>query len=235
MQERWSLFIDIEGFSQLYRKKEVNALILLSNLMKYIYKIGSIVYNNDTNRLFVYQIGDGFIITPNFEKDPNRAISIALVLMRLMLMDNGVTRAAISTGRMSDITGFYPDDILKKSNKGSISLGSGIMTINPVMGDALINAYKLENKNIKGPLLLIDSRLEDYFINDPDIIIHKNNNYYYSINWIYSAKEETNMITKKIGEKIKSGEILSKQLEKYIEDYDLPNEWELNAKELISL
>jgi len=32
-------------------------------------------------------------------------------------MDNGVTWAVISKGRMSDITGVYTDDIFKKINK----------------------------------------------------------------------------------------------------------------------
>ena len=38
---RWSIFIDVEGFSNIYSKSDAEALRLLGNLMLYIWKVGS--------------------------------------------------------------------------------------------------------------------------------------------------------------------------------------------------
>lgn len=228
------MFIDIEGFSPIYRKNEYKAINLLSKLMNYIYKIGTEIYSNNEERLFAYQIGDGFIISPNFEKNPIRAISISLALMKVILINDGVTRAAISTGKMTGIVGCYPKEIQDNYKNGSISLGTGIMTINPVMGDALINAYKLESKDLKGPLLLLDNKLKGYIRNNSDIILHKDNDDYCSINWIYSKTKEENKILNKLKIPDTSVELLSNKLSEYINKNNLSKEWIKNAENLIN-
>jgi hypothetical protein len=55
---RWSLFVDIEGFSKLYLEQMARALRPLCNLMEGIYCIGSRVCPETPHRLLADQIGD---------------------------------------------------------------------------------------------------------------------------------------------------------------------------------
>lgn len=98
--DKWSLFIDIEGFSNLYQTREkTRALELLSWLMLDLYKIGTRIYSNENERFFIYQIGDGFLIAPDYiEQSIKRPLSIAIALMRATVGRNGSVRAAISHG-----------------------------------------------------------------------------------------------------------------------------------------
>jgi hypothetical protein len=159
----WSLYIDIEGFSPIYAQNDLTAILLLCKLMRNLYIIGTQTYTSDDECLLIYQFGDGFVVTPEFEHEPYTAVSIAIALMRSMLLDNGiyhgiygVARAAVSTGKMVDITGCYPDEIRNNLQDNYVPLSSGLMILNSVMGDALINAYKLAEACPKGPLLLLD-------------------------------------------------------------------------------
>lgn len=60
--ERWSINIDIEGFSSTYEKND-QALGSLRALMEGIFLIASKCFPDpSTNRIFAHQLGDGFII-----------------------------------------------------------------------------------------------------------------------------------------------------------------------------
>jgi hypothetical protein len=125
MDKRWGISIDIEGFSNLYENSEATqtkAIWGLHQLMDAVIKVGQKVYPGDPNknywdRIFAHQFGDGFILISNFEEpDPSRCIAIAVSLSRHMLLQGFATKAAISTGGMSDINGCYPDAMRNATN-----------------------------------------------------------------------------------------------------------------------
>ena len=166
MEGRWGISIDIEGFSKNYEYSEERktfAILALAELMRAIINIGRICYpgnpeRNYSDRLFVHQFGDGFIICSDFpEKDASRAISIATVLMRHMIMKGFAIKAAISSGDMPDIKGCYPGPV-RESQDERVDLGMGLMTVISVMGTALTKAHKLSNTH-KGSVLIIDESL----------------------------------------------------------------------------
>lgn len=63
--ERWSIYIDIEGFSALYGQ-ENQVLQALGVLAEGILFIGRECYPKTPDRLFAHQTGDGFIIVSKF-------------------------------------------------------------------------------------------------------------------------------------------------------------------------
>jgi hypothetical protein len=158
--ERWSIYIDMEGFSALYAEED-QILWSLGELMRAIFRIGTRVYPNETDRIFVHQTGDGFIILSDFhEPSPIRPIAIATVLLSHVASSGRFARAAISEGELADIVGCYPKEIRDaKDREGDVILGDGLMTIFPVMGTGLIRAVQVEKAGPSGPLLLIDSAL----------------------------------------------------------------------------
>ena len=231
---KWILFIDVEGFSNIYQKNKAKAVSLLSGLMGDLYFIGTKVYPDGKERLFVYQFSDGFMVSPDFNGEIDRPIAIAIALMRSTLIRNGVLRAAISCGELGDISSDYPTEVLKSQKNGGVPLGGGggLMTINQLMGDALINAYNLASAEPKGPLLILDKG----FVRDV-----KNTNFiiydidgYTCVNWVESEIGLVNEILKKIGRDSSPKETLRKLIRGYISDnQDLGGAWKTNAEILI--
>lgn len=159
---RWSIWIDIEGFSKLW--DDGLALAGLRALMSGIYAIGNKVYTDDGARLFAHQFGDGFVIVGDFHEEAlDRCVAIAVVLMRHVATSGCLARAAVAEGDFADYSGCWPKEIRQElanlQSDDTVSLGSGIVTLLPVIGTALINANKLDSSNcIKGAVLTIASR-----------------------------------------------------------------------------
>ena len=63
---RWCVFVDILGFSQIWEAEQSKALLALRVLMAAIYRIGTRVYPDEGERLFVHHMGDGFAIVSDF-------------------------------------------------------------------------------------------------------------------------------------------------------------------------
>jgi hypothetical protein len=63
---RWCIYIDILGFSASWEREELKALDSLGNLMQAIYRIGTRMYSEEGDRLFVHHLGDGFAIVSEF-------------------------------------------------------------------------------------------------------------------------------------------------------------------------
>lgn len=156
---RWSIWIDIEGFSRLWEKGP--ALAGLNALMHGIHAIGSRAYPDDGDRLFAHQFGDGFVIVGDFhEESLDRCVAVAVALMRHVVTSGCLARAAIAEGEFADYAGCRPKHIQQAmvdiGSDDVVPLGSGIMTLLPVMGTALINANKLDSGNrVKGAVLTI--------------------------------------------------------------------------------
>ena len=223
---RWGLSVDIEGFSSLYEDSEASkskAIWALHILMEAIVNIGTKVYpgksgNNFSERLYVHQFGDGFIIISDYyEKNPERCLSIAISLMRHMLMKGYTLKAAISTGDMSDINGCYPPSI-KNSKDNRVNLGMGLMTTIPVMGTALTKSHKLLNCK-SGSVLLIDkSRFEVM----PDLIQNEIAGGISAVDWVSSELELSKEISNKAGLEYSNKDKLLKNFKAYIKQKPIP-------------
>ena len=154
---RWSIYIDVEGFSALYERDSTRAIWALSTLMGALYRVGAKAFPAVPDRLFIHQFGDGFVIVSDFpEATAERPLAVAIAVMRHMIAKGVATKSAISSGDFSDIFGCYPSEVQEAADDHHhVRIGDGIMTIIPVMGSALISPYKLAAKKA-GAVLLLD-------------------------------------------------------------------------------
>jgi hypothetical protein len=172
--ERWALWVDIDGFSAMYKgEQEDQALTVLYDLMWDIFLIGKVVYPGafessgaegfDNKRLFAYQYGDGFLISLDFGfHSTKEVIDIAVALLRATAFRGlGYLRCGVSRGSVADIVGCYPPPVQEGHHRdGRVELGHGLMTISPVMGLGLVRAVDSSKRGPRGPLLLLDGRFE---------------------------------------------------------------------------
>lgn len=159
MNQRWALYIDIEGFGAKWNDTTMGAFRGINALMQGIFWIGDRFYREPPDRLFAHQYGDGFLIVSDFhEQLLDRAILIGVALLRHLLAIGEIAKCAIAEGEISDIQHCYPREIRDQLEEASISLGHGVMTITPVLGSALINAVFLAKKSPSGPILSIATR-----------------------------------------------------------------------------
>ena len=203
MDKRWGISIDIEGFSNLYEHSEATqtkAIWGLHQLMDAVIKVGQNVYPGDPNknywdRIFAHQFGDGFILVSNFEEPaPSRCIAIATSLSRHMLLQGFATKAAISTGGMSDINSCYPD-AMRYAKNNTLDLGMGLMTSIPVMGTALTKAHKLGGR-VSGNVVVIDVT---QFATVPEDLIKEREGSVGYINWMSDQNGLAYEISQKAG------------------------------------
>ncbi len=188
---RWGIYIDIEGFGKKYSQDMVKALSPLNALMKGIFDIGTKKYNDDVNRLFAHQIGDGFVIVSCFEEEKlDRSIAIAIALMRHILTSGGIAKVSIAEGGFSDIHGCYSTSITDFEESGRIPIGRGLMTISPIMGTSLINAVELDKRSPSGSLLTVDNRNKNRI--SSNFCINAIEDELLSINWLIG---EHNLVT----------------------------------------
>jgi hypothetical protein len=109
--DRWSVFIDIEGFSPIFKANSSRALWLLAWLTRGLYLIAVHHPPKDEERLFVHQMGDGFVVVSDYsEPDLSRPVSIAISLMQYLLGFQGVARAGVSAGGFADVRGCLPPE-----------------------------------------------------------------------------------------------------------------------------
>lgn len=221
--KRWGIYIDIEGFGKRY-DQTMQALIPLNALMEGIFQIGTEKYNDDISRLFAHQFGDGFVIVSCFEeKSLDRPVAIAIALMRHILASGGVAKASIAEGGFSDIRDCYPRKITNLEKDGRIFIGSGLMTIIPVMGTALINAVGLDKRSPSGSLLTIDKGNKDRI--SPDFIMREIENGLLSINWLKGDSKLVSDISSAAKLKNPSESERIEQLANYVRDNELKPNW----------
>ena len=160
---RWCVFVDILGFSQLWEAEQLKALHSLRELMGAIHRIGTRVYPGEGERLFVHHMGDGFAIVSDFGAASfERPLGIATALMRHMASTGTFAAAAVAEGEFSDITGCYPDEVMKDCEDGRVvRLNAGLMTLSPVMGTAFIRAYRLNDQAPSGPFVIVSEEHGD--------------------------------------------------------------------------
>ena len=160
--KRWCIYIDILGFSHFWERNECQALHSLRELMGAIYRIGTKVYPEEPERLFVHQMGDGFAIVSEFEEESlERPMAIAIALMRTVAVSGTFAAVAIAEGEHADITGCYSREVTDGSCNGIVRLGRGLMTLSKVMGTAFIRAYRFHNAGPSGPFLIVSENHRD--------------------------------------------------------------------------
>jgi hypothetical protein len=159
MAERWSFYIDVEGFRFFLAQDKPQAVNSLGELMCAIFRIGRLCYPTPPDRLFAHQFGDGFIVVGNqHEESLDRCAAVATAVMRHVATSGCFCRAAIAEGELADIQSCYPDEVMScREDSHRVSLGRGLMTFTSVMGTALTRTVGLSEKgkpHSSGPLLL---------------------------------------------------------------------------------
>ncbi|RJP74029.1 MAG: hypothetical protein C4532_03280 [Candidatus Abyssobacteria bacterium SURF_17] len=220
---RWSLYIDIEGFGATY-EEGTQGLISLGALMEGIYRIGTICFPESPDRIFAHQIGDGFILVGEFGTESlERPLSIAIALMRHVLMTGGVAKATISEGTFGDIRGCYPEELceaLAKACGRAVRLGRGVMTIFTVMGTALINAHRL-SKTPSGSLIVI--RRTDLHRLPPEIRAVEHGDMAI-VDWIHTLYPQLNRIIQQAGLHNPDIQDMERYMKRYMDGYLKSNE-----------
>jgi hypothetical protein len=235
--EPWSLYIDIEGFGAKY-EKDIQPLVSLGALMEAIYLIGTRCFAKAPNRIFVHQLGDGFIIGGEFGKESLQdPLSIGIALMRHVLSAGGVAKAAISEGKLGDIVDCYPKVLAEeyaRSYGGAFALGEGLMTILPVMGTALINAYRLLDslKTPSGSFIIVKkSDLPRLPANTKATEVDEIG----VVDWIHTSYPELEKIIKQAGLRNPNVEQLERSMDVYLKSNKLSEEWSRNTRSYLNL
>jgi len=235
MSERWSIYIDIEGFSALWDKED-QVLWSLGELMRSIFLIGRECYPDSPERLFAHQFGDGFVIVSDFhEESLERCATIAIAIMRHVAATGRLARGAIAEGELSDIQGCYPKEVRDAlESDHTVSLHMGVMTTNPVMGTALIRAVGVDKRAPRGPLLTIESaqvsRLGSEIslrpIGDGKLT---------SIDWAHSNPPQLSSIQKRAGISSPAPSALDSMLTEYCHQQAVPDDWRENVHSLLGV
>lgn len=228
----WALWVDIEGFSSLYRDATGSkALWGLHGLIKDLYQIGHQLYPGEGERLFIHQTGDGFIMGPDSgDLDLLRPLAIGMTLLRAALTRGRCLKIGIGLGALADVQGCYPREMMKNCEDGAVSLGAGIMTIFPVMGEGLVDAHGVAGK-ASGPLLIIRRDLIDTIpVKGVPRILYRE---HIEIDWIHADLPEAKNIQDTLGCKGDSV-TYETQLRSYVDaNKSLPDPWRKSAELLI--
>lgn len=203
----WSLFVDVEGFSEIYSQDQKRALILMRELADVIHAIGNRAFPDESERLFAYGLGDGFLIVPGIEAArPEKPVAIAIALMHHMLGLGGLLKASISRGEVADVTGCFSQRVLNGS------MGDGIIMIFPIMGNALANAYKL-GAGAKGASVLLDASM----VSDLPKEVRYSRTDPVRIDWLHSRWPLLNRLIQRAGLHLFSAVDAKQRLLAYIE------------------
>lgn len=227
---RWSVFIDIEGFSAIYKRDKSRAFDILARLVHGIYLIAKNYPTRSDERLWIHQMGDGFIIVSDFpESDLTRPVSIAIALMQYVLFTlGGVTRAGVSSGDFGDIKGCYSSEVRAAMDCGGyVIIPMGKMHTFPVMGDALINSYKLQVNQIKGPLLFVDPILRNLLTSMNLRFLRSKR--HVIVDWINSDTAVLNHLFHALNQRRPTQGELKELLINYVSNHNVSDRWRMNA------
>lgn len=226
MNHPWAISIDIEGFSKHYEYNEEQktySILALGELMNSIYLVGNRCFpgtpeKNFSERLFAHQFGDGFLVCSDFpESDASRAIAITVTIMRHMTIKGYATKAAISTGDLSDIRSCYPKPMCNAQDE-HLDLGMGLMTIISIMGTALTKAHKLAT-TVKGAVLILDKQLVDIGLPVGTKIHDRSSN---CIDWVSSDLPLADEIAQLSQLRTASAKELCEKLKTYCASHPMP-------------
>ena len=233
MADRWSIFIDIEGFSALWENED-QVLWSLGELMRAIFRIGRLCYPREPDRLFAHQLGDGFLIVSDFhEESLDRCVAIAVALMRHVAHSGRLAKCSISEGELSDIQGCYPEEVLDcREADHTVSLGMGRMTIFPTMGTALIRSVLVDKIAPRGPLLTMDSSKRERLgpsipcLAQPELI---------SVDWVHMESANLEAVQQRASLSSPSPIDLEMLLQRYCAEQAVSDDWVENVYGLLGV
>lgn len=232
---RWAINIDLEGFGHLYDKEDL-VLLSLGELMEGIYRIGVQCYPESPDRIFVHQLGDGFIIVSDFPEDSlERPVAIALSLLRHVAHSGRYAKATIADGEFADILSCYPSSVINAAGPDKrVRLGRGIMTLFPVMGTALIRAISVAKKCPSVPLLAVAIENRERI---PDgLIVHEVSSLgIILVDWIHSENKLAKDIAIKSHLNWPDTSIVSTQLKEYCQTQQVKEEWKTSARDFLGI
>ena len=232
---RWSIYIDIEGFSAKYEESD-SALWALSKLMDGIFRVGTNYDFPDENRIFAHQTGDGFIIVSDFAGDSLEVpVALGIALLRHVATTGRFAKAAIAEGKFADVSGCYPKAVRDaQDSSGRVQLNEGFMTTFPVMGTALINAIATDKASPSGALFSMNKALtnrvpSDYIIRSvggTDLV---------AIDWVNTNSELIAEIQRTAGLEAPDAKRLRDLFGIYFYTQGVKDEWKANSNWLLSL
>lgn len=226
-KNRWCIYIDILGFSNLWESERSRAIDSLGKLMCII---GSQCYPETPDRLFIHKTGDAFAIVSEFGKDSlDQPIAIASVLMRHIVNTGTLASATIAEGDFADISGYYP------RNRQSY------LTVSKVMGTAFIRAYKLSNEAPSGPFLILP--IDTAHTNripvgnaEQRVIVGRKGKLVCSINWIQYESESVERIRKTTGILFSQPDSIRAGIRCYCNEYPhMGHKWRENLRHLLGI
>ena len=95
IRERWSFYIDVEGFRSFLDDDKMKAVRSLGELMRAIFRVGRNCYPDEMERICAHQFGDGFIVIgDHHEESLDRCVAIATAIMRHVAAHGAYTKAA---------------------------------------------------------------------------------------------------------------------------------------------
>lgn len=235
MAERWSIYIDIEGFSALWERED-QVIWSLGELMRSIFRVGRLCFPSSPERLFAHQFGDGFVIVSDFhEESLERCTLIAIALMRHVAATGRFASAAIAEGEFSDIRDLYPIEVLRElEGEHTVSLRMGLMTIVPVMGTALIRGARISKLAPKGPLLAIEQRKVDR-LGDAISTTPIADSELSSIDWVHAESPGLRVLQTTAELSAPSPRELERSLYAYCQEQSVPEQWSSSVRELLAV
>jgi hypothetical protein len=235
IEKRWSIYIDIEGFGDLYETED-QILLSLGDLMEGIYLIGTHYYCESPDRIFAHQTGDGFAVIGEFCTNTLEVpIAIAIALMRHVAARGLFAKATIAEGTFADIAGLYPASVLAaRDENGRVPLGRGIMTLFSGMGSALIHAVALAKISPSGALLTLADETSSR-LPDGCLFLKIFERKLISVDWIHSSFPLVSEIQSKSGLKTPTPAELRTCFSNYFRMPGLKEEWKANSNWFLSL
>jgi len=233
MGQRWALYIDVEGFGLKWNDSTMDAFRGINSLMQGIFWIGDRHYRDPPDRLFAHQFGDGFLVASDFhEESLDRAVLVAVALMRHLLAMGETAKCAVAEGELSDIQNCYPAEIRKRLQNWNIQFGSGVMTVSPVLGSALIHAVRTQKTMPSGPLLGLS--LENSKRISSKVRLTPVNRNQALVNWLRGEPEGLEELQAAAGFPRFSEDQRAKQLLGYLASNTFPKRiWKQNARKYL--
>jgi hypothetical protein len=229
LNDRWAIFIDIEGFGSLW-DSEPSSLRGLHDFMYAVFKIGTSECFANERRIYAHHVGDAFFIVSDFgETSFVRPIAVSSVLMKHLLSRGFFAKAAISSGALSDCSGCYPKVIQDGIGEGtSVALGGGVMTVMSVLGPAMINANRAARGGASGPILVIESKHHSKLPHGIQFRKTANANLL-MINWVAWNDDLMERLSKLTDLTLPNTAALEQATKRYMCEHNLSAEWMRNA------
>jgi hypothetical protein len=225
-ENRWAIYLDIGGTSARYPTDELAFEEMFDHLLDAVYQIGSRVFPEEPDRLFIHQVGgDGLVIVSSTgRQEVDRPIALAIALMRVVLVGGFVARGGLSTGTYGDVMGYRPSsEHWVEDGHRRYRPGSGVMTILSTMGTALIHAHRREERPPRGARLAVDASMIER-VPDGVVVTHRDEEAVV-VDWVHTRTGILDAILARARISLPPPERLEQLLAKYVARYGPDPDW----------